>query len=252
MDAGKARVAIVTGAAQGIGRALARRFVADGYSVVVADLNTKKGAIVANELVAAGGNATFVEADVSDEASCFAMVDAARIAFGSVSVLINNAGLANLPRVSIWELSVSEWDRVMGVNARGVWLATKAAVPALRTNGGGSIVNMSSTTWLHGRPGLAHYAASKAAVVAITRTAARELGPFNIRVNCIMPGFTITDERREQGFNEEFVAELIEDQSIKLQATPEDIVGAAAFLASDDARFISGQSLNVDGGYAFH
>jgi 3-oxoacyl-[acyl-carrier protein] reductase len=246
------RVAIVTGAAQGIGGAIARRFSADGYRVVVADRNVEKGTAVANELGAAGGKALFVETDVTDEASGVAMVASSLAVFGAVNVLINNAGLVNLPRASIWELTVSEWDRVNNVNARGVWLMTKVTIPALRASGGGSIVNMSSNTWLSGRAGIVHYVASKAAVVGITRTAARELGEFNIRVNCIMPGSTITDERRERGYDRARAQELLGNQAIKHEETPADLVGVAAFLASDDARFISGQSINVDGGFLFY
>jgi 3-oxoacyl-[acyl-carrier protein] reductase len=194
----------------------------------------------------------FVALDVTEEISCQAMVAAVLGVYGSVDVLINNAGIVNAPRAPIWELSTSEWDRMFAVNARGVWLMTKCAVPALRERGGGSIVNMSSNTWLSGRAGLVHYVASKAAVVGITRTAARELGPFNIRVNCIMPGSTITEERRARGYDKARSAELIDNQAIKHEETPADIVGVAAFLVSDDARFITGQSLNVDGGYLFY
>ncbi len=248
----RSRTAIITGAAQGIGFALARRFADDGYRIAIADLNAEKGTAAAATIVAGGGQASFFTADVTDEASCQAMVAAVLRTYASVDVLINNAGIVNAPRASIWELSTSEWDRIMTVNARGVWLMTKCAVPALRESGGGSIVNMSSNTWLSGRAGLVHYVASKAAVVGITRTAARELGPFNIRVNCIMPGSTITDERRVRGYDKARSEELIDNQAIKHEETPEDIVGVAAFLASDDARFVTGQSVNVDGGYLFY
>jgi 3-oxoacyl-[acyl-carrier protein] reductase len=246
------RTAIITGAAQGIGLAIAQRFAADGYRVAIADKNQETGVAAAAAIVDGGGQATFVAVDVTDEASCKGMVAAVLGVYGSVDVLINNAGIVNAPRAPIWELSTSEWDRMFAVNARGVWLMTKCAVPALRERGGGSIVNMSSNTWLSGRAGLVHYVASKAAVVGITRTAARELGPFNIRVNCIMPGSTITDERRARGYDQARSAELIENQAIKHEETPADIVGVAAFLASEDARFVTGQSLNVDGGYLFY
>jgi 3-oxoacyl-[acyl-carrier protein] reductase len=246
------RTAIITGGAQGIGFALAQRFVADGYQVAVADINTEKGTAAAAALVASGGRATYVALDVTEEESCRSMVAAVLDVYGSVDVLINNAGLVNAPRAPIWELATSEWDRMMAVNARGVWLMTKCAVPALRERGGGSIVNMSSNTWLSGRAGLVHYVASKAAVVGITRTAARELGPFHIRVNCIMPGSTITDERRARGYDKSRSEELIGNQAIKHEETPADIVGVAAFLASEDARFVTGQSINVDGGYLFY
>lgn len=244
------RVAIVTGAAQGIGRAIARRFASDGYRVVVADRNAEKGPAVVAELGAE--RATFVETDVVHEASCKAMVEAALHAFGRLDVLVNNAGLVNLPRKPLWELEVGEWDRVLAVNARGVWLATKAAVPALRAAGGGSIVNVSSNTFLSGRAGLVHYVASKGAVIGITRTSARELGEFNIRVNAIMPGSTITDERRALGYDQARARELIQSQAVKREESPNDLVGVVAFLASEDARFVTGQAINADGGYLFY
>jgi 3-oxoacyl-[acyl-carrier protein] reductase len=248
---GTNKTAVITGAAQGIGLALARRFAKDGYRIVIADQNDAKGPLAAAAIVESGGQAMFVQTDVTDEPSCQSMARIAMEACGSIDVLINNAGIVNAPRAAIWELSVSEWDRMMAVNARGVWLVTKCVIPALRESGGGSIVNMSSNTWLSGRAGIVHYVASKAAVVGITRTAARELGPFNIRVNCIMPGSTITAERRERGYDQARANELIGFQAIKHEETPDDIVGVAAFLASEDARFITGQSINVDGGYLF-
>ena len=122
----------------------------------------------------------------------------------------------------------------------------------MRASGGGSIVNISSNTFLSGRAGLVHYVASKGAVIGVTRTAARELGEFNIRVNAIMPGSTITDERRERGYDQERARFLAASQAIKREETPDDLVGVAAFLASDDSRFITGQLINVDGGYVFH
>jgi NAD(P)-dependent dehydrogenase (short-subunit alcohol dehydrogenase family) len=246
------RVAIVTGAAQGIGRAFARRFAADGYRIVVADQNAEKGAATAKEIAGTGAEATFIHTDVTGEASCKAMAEGAMRAFGRIDVLINNAGLVNVPRANIWELEVAEWDRIMNVNARGVWLVTKVVVPGMRASGGGSIINISSNTFLSGRAGVVHYVASKGAVIGITRTAARELGEFNIRVNAIMPGSTITDERRERGYDAARAQFLVDSQAIKHEETPDDLIGVAAFLASEDARFITGQSINVDGGFLFH
>jgi 3-oxoacyl-[acyl-carrier protein] reductase len=243
------RVAIITGAAQGIGKAFAERFIADGYRVVVADTQADKGEATAKEL---GAAARFARTDVTDEASCKAMAQAALAAFGRIDVLINNAGLVNIPQHDLWELEVAEWDRIMNVNARGVWLVTKSVVPGMRASGGGSIVNISSNTFLSGRAKVVHYVASKGAVIGITRTAARELGPFNIRVNAIMPGSTITDERRERGYDKARAQFLIDSQALKHEEVPADLVGVAAFLASDDARFITGQSLNVDGGFVLH
>jgi len=243
------RVAIVTGAARGLGKAFARRFARDGYCVVVADQNTGLGLATAHEL-GTPDKARFIPTDVSEEASCVAMVDATLQAFGRVDVLVNNAGLARLPPASLCELEVADWDRVMNVNARGVWLCIKAVVPTMRA-GGGSIINVSSNTFLSGRPNMIHYLASKGAVIGITRTAARELGEYNIRVNAILPGSTLTDAHPVHT-DPERARVVVQSQAIKRDETPEDIVGAVAFLASDDARFITGQALVVDGGLVFH
>lgn len=245
------KVAIVTGAAQGIGKAFAQRLSHDGFRVVIADVQGDLAAATCNEIVAVSGEAIALRTDVTDEASCKKMVADTIAAFGGIDVLINNAGLVNLPRTNLWELEVAEWDRVNAVNARGVFLALKAVVPAMRERGGGSIVNMSSNTFLSGRVGAVHYVASKGAVIGLTRAAARELGPFNIRVNCILPGSTITDERRAGGYDKARAQELMNAQSIKHEETPDDLVGVCSFLASDDSRFMTGQSLNVDGGYCF-
>ena len=244
------RVAIVTGAARGIGRAFARRFVADGMRVAIADLNAEQGEETAKELRSGGAEAIFVRTDMTDEKSAHAMVAAAVKAFGGVDVLVNNAGIVNLPRTPLWELELSEWERIMALNARGVWLGIKAVVPAMRERGGGSIVNISSNTFLSGRTGAIHYVASKGAVVGITRAAARELGEFNIRVNAILPGSVITETRRGN-VDPVRQAQLLQNMSLKREEVPEDLIGTAAFLASADSGFMTGQSLNVDGGYLF-
>ena len=249
-DAKQQRVAIVTGAARGIGRAFARRFVADGMRVMIADLNAEQGEETARDLRGAGGGAAFVRTDMTDEASAHAMVAAAVKEFGGVDVLVNNAGIVNLPRTPLWELELSEWERIMALNARGVWLGIKAAVPAMRARGSGAIVNVSSNTFLSGRTGAIHYVASKGAVVGITRAAARELGEFNIRVNAILPGSVITETRRGT-VDPARAAQLLQNMSLKREEVPEDLVGTAAFLASADSGFMTGQSLNVDGGYLF-
>ena len=245
------RAVLITGGAQGIGRAFARRFADDGYQVAIADLNVEKGTAVAKALSDDGTKALFVRTDITDAHNCLDAVAAAAQTFGRLDVLINNAGIAYFQQTALWELDVAEWDRIMAVNVRGSWLMMKAAVPAMRVAGGGSIINMSSNTFLSGRTGFVHYVASKGAVVGLTRSAARELGELNIRVNCIMPGSTITDERRERGYDEHRARVLAESQSIKREEVPRDLVGVAAFLASEDARFMTGQSLNVDGGFVF-
>lgn len=249
-EAGGKKVVIITGAARGIGRAFARRLASDGYRVMIADLNAEQGEETKREIAATGAEVGFVKTDMSDEASALAMAAATMKQFGGIDALINNAGIVNLPRTPLWELAVSEWDRIMSLNARGVWLGIKAVVPAMRERGGGAIVNISSNTFLSGRAGAIHYVASKGACVGITRAAARELGEFKIRVNAILPGSVITETRRGT-VDPVRAQQLLDNQSIKREEIPEDLIGTAAFLLSSDAGFMTGQSLNVDGGYLF-
>jgi 3-oxoacyl-[acyl-carrier protein] reductase len=164
---------------------------------------------------------------------------------------MNNAAVfSTITLKPFWELSVNEWDRLMAVNVRGTWLTMKAVVPPMREAGGGSIINISSTVVAGGRPNYLHYVASKAAVIGMTRSAARELGDFGIRVNCIMPG-TIQTEVPRETVSPERRAALIASQSIKRAATPDDLVGVASFLASSDSQYMTGQTLDVDGGNTF-
>lgn len=249
---GSPRVAVVTGAGRGIGRAFALRFAADRYRVVVADRDGATATKVRDEISASGGQALALAVDVAREADCERIASETLRAFGRVDVLINNAAVfADLARKPFWEIDAEEWDRVMAVNVRGTWLAMKAVVPPMRDHGGGSIVNMSSNTFLSGRPGLMHYVGSKGAVVGLTRVAARELGEFNIRVNCILPGLTQTGVVRASDDPSRHPA-LLEQQSLKRLEVADDLVGTAAFLASDDSRFMTGQAITVDGGYTFH
>ena len=241
------RVVIVTGGAQGIGRAFALRFAADGYRVVIADTNDARAKGVCAEISAAGSEGIPVSGDISSETECDRIAGATLSAYARIDVLINNAAmLSTLTRKPFWEIPVDEWDRVLGVNLRGSWLMMKAVVPAMRA-AGGSIINMSSNTFQSGRTGFAHYVASKGGIVGLTRTAARELGDFGIRVNCILPGSVNTEVRRASD-DPVRVAELAKQRAIKREQTPADLVGTAAFLASEDAQYVTGQSFTVDGG----
>lgn len=245
------KTALITGAGRSLGRAYALRFARDGYRVGVADIDIATAQSVAAEIAATGGIALAIQADVSEEASVGRMVESMLAAFGRIDVLMNNAALfADLVRKPFWEIPVAEWDRLMAVNLRGPFLGMKAVVPAMRAQEGGCIINISSNTVLLGRDGFLHYVSSKSAIIGMTRSAARELGPFGIRVNCIMPGRVITGEWANQ--EPERQAEVIRSQSIKRSEVPEDLVGVATFLASEDARFMTGQTLTVDGGYVFH
>jgi 3-oxoacyl-[acyl-carrier protein] reductase len=244
--------AIVTGAARGIGRAIALRLARDGSRIALADLNLPAAEHVRNEIIAAGGDAIAVRTDVADEGSCAACVARALESYGRIDVLVNDAAVfADLIRRPLWEIEVAEWDRVFGVNVRGMWLMMKAVFPVMRDQGSGSIINVSSNTFLSGVPGFAHYVASKGAVVGLTRSAAREFGELNVRVNCILPGLTRTEVERtvdEPGRYEQ----LLRSQSIKRISVPDDLVGTVAFLASNDSSFMTGQALTIDGGNTFH
>jgi len=248
----KDKVAVITGAGQGIGRAYAHRFVQEGAKVVVAELNESKGKAVAEELQSLDGQGIFVRTDVTDEASCQEMAAAAVRQFGRIDILVNNAAVFSTIKMKpFWELSVAEWDQLMAVNVRGVWLASKAVVSQMRKQGSGRIINISSGVVFMGRPNYLHYVASKGAVITMTRAMARELGEFGITVNAITPGPTFTEIPRETVTPEQKEA-MIRMQSIRRAEEPQDLVGTVVFLASDDSAFITGQTINVDGGMNFH
>jgi 3-oxoacyl-[acyl-carrier protein] reductase len=243
----KDKVAIITGAGQGLGRAYALRLAKEGAKVVVAELNADKGQSVANEV-----RGHFVRTNVADEASVQEMARQAVDAYGRIDILVNNAAIfSTLKMRPFWEIPATEWDELMGVNVRGVWLAAKAVVPQMRKQGSGRIVNISSSVVWMGRPNYLHYVASKGAVVAMTRAMAKELGEFGINVNAITPGATYTEVPRDTVTPEQREA-IVRAQSIKRAAGPQDLEGTVVFLCSDDAAFITGQTINVDGGLNFH
>jgi 3-oxoacyl-[acyl-carrier protein] reductase len=241
------KVAIVTGAGQGLGRAYAQRFAREGARVVVAELNADKGRAVASEVAG-----LFVRTDVADEASCNALAAAALDKFGRIDILVNNAAMfSTLAMRPFWEIPAAEWDQLMAVNVRGVWLASKAVVPQMRKQRSGRIVNISSAVIWMGRPNYLHYVASKGAVMAMTRSMAKELGEFGINVNAITPGAVYTEVPRATVTPQQKEA-IVAAQAIKRPAGTQDLEGTVVFLCSDDAAFVTGQTINVDGGMNFH
>jgi NAD(P)-dependent dehydrogenase (short-subunit alcohol dehydrogenase family) len=242
---------LVTGAARGLGRAFARAFAARGDVVAAADLDAEAAAETAR---LAGGGAIGLRLDVADAESVRSAVGAVAAELGGIDVLVNNAGLyAGLRRGAFYELDEGEWDRVMAVNVKGTWLCARACVEVMRGQGAGSIVNIASTTAINGSAGFAHYVASKGAVIALTRAMAREAGPLGVRVNAIAPGFTLTDASRElfAGTDVDPETYALDRGSLKRPAQPEDVVGAALWLAGDGAGYVTGQTIVVDGGRIF-
>ena len=246
------RVALITGAAQGIGAAFAKGLAAEGAKVAISDLDS--GQTVVDIIKQAGGEAIDAPCDVSDETSAKKAVQQTVEAFGRLDILVNNAAIFTMvDRKNFDDISVSEWDRVSAVNIKGVWLMCKAAVPEMRKNNYGKIISISSGRAFKGSTHFLHYDASKAAVVGITRSLARELGDDNICVNAIAPGGTASENvlKRNTDLGSSMES-TVATRALKRIETPEDLVGACLFLASSDSDFITGQSLVVDGGSAMH
>jgi NAD(P)-dependent dehydrogenase (short-subunit alcohol dehydrogenase family) len=246
------RVAIVTGGAAGIGFATAEDLAARGAAVLIADRADAETA--AARLTARGLKAAGLAVDVSVEADCAAMVARAESAFGGVDVLINNAAVfTTLIPTPFEEIDPAEWRRVMDVNVMGVFFCCRAALPAFRKRGGGRIVNIASGVAFKGNPYMAHYVASKGAVVSLTRALATELGRDNVLVNAVAPGFTLSDGvRRNQALIATGQGPSTRTRVLARDMVPADLVGAIAFFCGPDSAFITGQTLVVDGGAYFH
>ena len=242
---------IVTGAASGFGEAIAKRFAAEGARVVAADIDAAGGTRVVGAITDAGGQAVFVRTDVSKAAEVQAMIAAAVTQFGGLDILVNNAGFSH-HMMPLWELPEEEYDRVFSVNTKGVYLGAKYAVPVLRERGGGVIVNTASIGAVAPRPGVTTYNATKGAVVTMTRGLAAEVAPFRIRVNAVNP--VAADTQFVKGalgmdsMPEPIRQAVVQGIPLGRLAEPRDVAAAVLFLASDDAEFLTGVCLNVDGG----
>jgi NAD(P)-dependent dehydrogenase (short-subunit alcohol dehydrogenase family) len=249
------RVVIVTGGASGIGRVYCEALVAAGARAVLADLDGAQAEVAAKALSADGGQALGAACDVSDAASVQAMVDAAVKHFGRIDGLVNNAALmSTLPRGPWHAIEESDWDRVMGVNLRGLFLCSRAVYPHMQKAGAGRIVNISSNRVWEGTPNRLHYTTSKAGVIGFTRALSREVGDDNITVNAITPGFTAS-ETQVGGSDPAYMARMAilnERKALKRTQMPDDLVGALLFLLSDASAYITGQTINVDGGAMMH
>jgi NAD(P)-dependent dehydrogenase (short-subunit alcohol dehydrogenase family) len=248
----KDKVAIVTGAARGLGRVYALHLAKEGAKVVVADILDGKETVDA--IAAQGGEAFYVHTDVTSEESTQEMARNVVERFGRIDILVNNAALfADLVKKPFWEIPVSEWDKVMAVNLKGPFLCAKAVYPQMKKQGKGKIINVSSGTFYKGLPHFLHYVVSKGGNVALSRSMAREVGDAGINVNTIAPGYTETEILKENPQDPpEFTKMAVGSRCIKRPETPEDLTGTIIFLSSDDSDFVTGQTIIVDGGSAFN
>ena len=241
------KTVVITGAGRGIGAVMAKRMAQEGANVVVTDVLDTKRTVEA--ITESGGSAIGISVDVTSDDNLAAMVETTEKAFGSLDILVNNASIfAALQPKPFMQIDNDEFDKVMTVNARGVHQATRAVVPAMLRAGGGKIVNIASGTFYYGAPGLSHYTASKGAVIALTRCHGRELGDKNIQVNAIAPGLTESEALQGNTGFDPARAPTVQSRSIKREMLPEDLLGTLMYLITPDSNFVTGQTLNVDGG----
>jgi NAD(P)-dependent dehydrogenase (short-subunit alcohol dehydrogenase family) len=238
------KVAIVTGGARHIGAAYTRRLASEGAAVMIADV--LDGDEVVREIERSGGKATALKVDVSGEEDTTRMAAETVKAFGRIDILVNNAAIfINIQRQPFYEITAEEWDRVSAVNIKGPFLCAKAVFPQMKQQRSGKIINISSSTVFSGTPLFLHYVASKAALVGMTRSLAREVGEHGICVNAIAPGLV---QHEGQNAPKEFTEFQLKARSLKRLQTPEDLLGVLVYLASPDSDFVTGQTIVIDGG----
>jgi 3-oxoacyl-[acyl-carrier protein] reductase len=238
------KVAVITGAGRGIGAAIARRFAVEGASVVLNSLSDSASK-VADEITSSGGKATAVQGDVSKADDAAKIIDTAVSFFGHLDILVNNAGITR--DGLLMRMSEEDWDAVMDTNLKSVYLCCRAALrPMLKSRGAGRIINLSSVTGLAGNVGQANYAASKAGIIGLTKSLAKELASRQVTVNAIAPGYITTDMTAKM--TDEAKQSLLKRIPLGTLGTADDVASVAAFLASDEAKYITGQTLTVDGG----
>ncbi|MCB8821083.1 SDR family NAD(P)-dependent oxidoreductase [Microvirga rosea] len=240
------RVALVTGGADGIGRAVVEALSQQGAKVAFIDLDQAKGEALAARLRDAGADVVFEAVDLRDVAATRGAIEKLKDEFGPFSICVNNAGHDERHRFD--DVNEEYWDDRFAVNLRPMMFVSQAVVPGMRAIGGGSIVNLGSTSWMQGAPGLIAYTTAKSAVLGFTRSLARELGPDNIRVNCVTPGWVMTERQRKLWWTPEKWAAAEARQSIKGEIAPEDVAAMVIFLCSDVARRCTGQNYIVDAG----
>lgn len=242
---------IITGAGRGLGRAYAERLAAEGASVGIAEIDPVRGQSTADAIRDSGGDASFFETDVSSPDSSQAMAEFFISRWDRIDGLVANAAIADsVGGATYREIDVDAWDRLMAVNVRGTWLSCRAVAPHMEGQKSGSIVTVGSDTAMWGSPRLLHYVSSKGAVMAFTRAMARELGESGVRVNCVAPG--LVRNEATSGVPENKVAWNVANRALGREAGEADIVGTVSFLLSDDAAFITGQTIVVDGGLVLH
>jgi 3-oxoacyl-[acyl-carrier protein] reductase len=248
------KVALVTGAAKGIGRAIALKLSHEGAKVVTVDVDME-GLAKTKQMIEelSGGEVITLKVDISIEEDTIRMAEEAIEKYGAIDVLVNNAAIFyGLKRVSFEDISVDEWDRIMAVNVKGQWLCVKAVTPQMKKQGKGRIINIASSIAFMAHPGLTHYLTSKAAILGLTKSLAGALGEYGICVNAVAPGTAMSEARRLYTTDEKAKEDAQKFQLIKRPVMPEDITGIVVFLATDESAIITGQTIVVDGGVVLH